>query len=203
MLTEVGAVPDAALPVAALHGHLRLASGFAGEGVPEEEALLRFYLRAALAAIEGRIGKALLEREFRWEVGFWRDGGAGGQALPLAPVAEILSLALRSRDGAEVAVDPARYRLAADAHRPRLVPVGRFLPSLPVGGQAVVVLRAGFGGWDDLPADLAQAVLLLAARYYEHRHEAGAEAAGAVMPFGVAALIERWRTVRVLGGGAR
>ncbi|MFN6951054.1 MAG: hypothetical protein ACK4NE_00460 [Albidovulum sp.] len=45
---------------------------------------------------------------------------------------------------------------------------------------------------------LAGAVLLLAARYHEFRHEPGA---GQTMPFGVTALIERWRTVRVLGGG--
>jgi uncharacterized phiE125 gp8 family phage protein len=63
-----------------------------------------------------------------------------------------------------------------------------------------VVLDAGFGpGWTDLPVDLRQAVLLLASEYYEHRHDDGAQAAG--LPFGVVTLIERWRTVRILGGG--
>ena len=50
------------------------------------------------------------------------------------------------------------------------------------------------------PPDLAQAVLLLAAEYYENRSEAGVSEGG--LPFGVVTLIERWRTVRVLGGGA-
>ena len=49
-------------------------------------------------------------------------------------------------------------------------------------------------------ADLAQAVMLLAAEYYEHRHDAGVRSGG--LPFDVVTLIERWRTVRVLGGGA-
>ena len=43
-------------------------------------------------------------------------------------------------------------------------------------------------------------VLLLAAEYHENRHDPGAGQGG--WPAGVLALIERWRTVRVLGGGA-
>ena len=61
-----------------------------------------------------------------------------------------------------------------------------------------ITFSAGFGVvWDAVPADLAQAVLLLAARYHEDRTFEGSQAA---MPFGVSALIERWRSVRVLGG---
>ncbi|HRO16297.1 MAG TPA: head-tail connector protein, partial [Paracoccus sp. (in: a-proteobacteria)] len=57
---------------------------------------------------------------------------------------------------------------------------------------------AGFGtSWDRVPADLAQAVLMLAARYYEDRGFDGTQLA---LPHGVSALIERWRAVRTLGG---
>ncbi|HHI71295.1 MAG TPA: phage gp6-like head-tail connector protein, partial [Rhodobacteraceae bacterium] len=52
--------------------------------------------------------------------------------------------------------------------------------------------------WGDLPADVAHAVMLLAAHYYEHRDVGGA--ADKVMPYGVTSLIERYRTVRILGG---
>jgi len=44
-------------------------------------------------------------------------------------------------------------------------------------------------------------VLLLAAHYYEHRTETAL--GEGCMPFGVASLIERYRKVRLLGGGAR
>ena len=44
------------------------------------------------------------------------------------------------------------------------------------------------------------AVLMLAARYHEDRVFEGTQAA---MPFSVSALIERWRSVRVLGGRGR
>ncbi len=42
-------------------------------------------------------------------------------------------------------------------------------------------------------------MLLLAAHYYEYRHETAL--GGGCMPFGVTSLTERYRTVRLLGGG--
>jgi uncharacterized phiE125 gp8 family phage protein len=61
-----------------------------------------------------------------------------------------------------------------------------------------VTFTAGFGdAWAAVPADLAQAVLMLAARYYEDRSHDGTRGA---MPFGVSTLIERWRQVRTLAG---
>ena len=73
------------------------------------------------------------------------------------------------------------------------------MPASPTGGAAGVLFEAGFGAaWSDVPADLAQAVLLLAAEFYEARIEDGARSG---LPLAVQALIERWRIVRVLGGG--
>lgn len=196
MLSEVTAVPQAALPVAEFKDHLRLGTGFADDG--GQDALVEGYLRAAIAAIEGRIGKALVARDFLWVLNDWRWPDA--QAFPVAPVVAVLSVDTRDRDGVAVTIDPARYRLERDMHRPRLLATGALLPGIPVGGTVEVVFTGGFGPlWVDVPVDLAQAVFLLSAHYHENRHENGVAEA---MPFGVMALIERWRTVRVLGGGA-
>ncbi len=196
MLSEVTSVPQAVLPVAEFKDHLRLGTGFADDGA--QDALVESYLRAALAAIEGRIGKALIARDFLLELAEWRWPDA--QALPMAPVSAVGSVTVRERGGVAELIDAARYRLVRDAHRPKIAATGSFLPGIPVGGTVEVVFTAGFGpAWADVPADLAQSVFLLAAHYHEFRHEnAGAQA----MPFGVMALIERWRAVRVLGGGA-
>ncbi|MBC7132696.1 MAG: hypothetical protein H5U16_06270 [Roseovarius sp.] len=198
LLMEESAVPAAALPLAEFKAHLRLGTGFADDDI--QDPVLEGFLRAALAAIEGRTGKALIERAFSWVLHDWQD--PTGQPLPVAPVSAILSLVLRNRaDEAEV-IDPRHYRLERDAHRPVLRPVGMLLPMVPTGGVAEVLFRAGYGaGWGDLPPDLGQAVLMLAAHYYEHRHETAL--AEGCMPFGVASLIERYRKVRLLGGGAR
>jgi uncharacterized phiE125 gp8 family phage protein len=198
LLMEETAVPGAALPLAEFKAHLRLGTGFGDDDI--QDPVLEGFLRAALAAIEGRTGKALLVREFSWVLHDWQD--ATGQPLPVAPVTAVLSLVLRDRADEEEVIDPALYRLERDAHRPVLRPVGHCLPLVPTGGVAEIGFRAGYGpAWGDLPADLGQAVLLLAAHFYEHRSETAL--GEGCMPFGVASLIERYRKVRLLGGGAR
>jgi uncharacterized phiE125 gp8 family phage protein len=196
MLIEETTVPTGALPVAFFKEHLRLGSGFSDAGLQDD--LLESFLRSALAAIEARTGKALIERTFGWSVTRWRDSGA--QALPIAPVSAIVDVVLLDRLDNEAVVDPNSYQLRPDMQRPILAAVGASLPRIGQSDTARVRMLAGFGPeWGDLPADLRQAVLLLAAHYYEYRHEVQYD--GGCMPFGVSALIERYRTMRLLGGG--
>ena len=197
MLTELTVVPGASLPVQALKDHLRLGMGFTEDGM--QDGLIEAYLRAAMAAVEGRIGKVLLARQYRLTLDDWR--AAGEQPLPVAPVSGIVSVTVVDAADVATVVAASRYRLVPDLHRPKLAAVGVLLPTVPMDGRAEVVFDAGFGtGWGQVPADLAQAVILLAAEYYEVRQ--GGESREAGLPFAVQALIERWRTVRVLGGKA-
>ncbi len=197
MLTEQTTVPLSALPVAALKDHLRLGTGFADASV--QDSVLEGCLRAAFAMIEGRIGKVLVSHVFSCGFAHWRSGSE--QTLPVAPVRSIQSVVIVDRQGVENVVPAERYFLEQDLHRPKLVAAGVLLPAIPAGGSVEIVFDAGFGpAWSDVPADLRQAVLLLAAHFHEHRHAVGDPKA--VMPFGVAALIERWRNVRILGGAS-
>ena len=198
MLIEETSVPDAALPVTELKAHLRLGSGFAEDNV--QDTVLTSFLRAAIAAIEARTGKVLIEHSFTWSLTAWRD--PLGQALPVAPVSSIDEVTLIDRLGAEEIVDAATYRLEKDSQRPRLRPLAARLPCIPSGGSVDIAFSAGYGpAWADLPADLAQAVLLLAAHYYEFRHETAL--GNGCMPFGVTSLIERYRTVRLFAGSGQ
>ncbi len=197
-LTEITSFAASALPLQAMKQHLRLGTGFSDDAL--QDGLIESYLRAAAVAIEGRIGKALLQRRFQLCLADWR--GLDEQPLPIAPISALVSLRLMDAGGAAVEVAPARYRLVADLQRPKLVAVAGFLPAVPSGGQIELVFDAGFGpDWADVPPDLAQAVLLLAAEFYENRHEQSPRAAG--LPVSVQMLIERWRIVRVLGGGGQ
>ena len=194
-LVELTSVPSTALPIEVFKEHLRLGSGFDQDGA--EDRLLETYLRAAQSAIEARTGKILIEREIRWDVREWRDRTR--QPLPVAPVSAIVRMTRVAGSGAEDPVDAARFRLEADRQRPAVISTGPALPSIPRGGHVEVVVLAGFGPeWSDLPDDLAQAVLMLAAHFYEYR-AVGIEARS--LPQGVAALIERYRTVRLFMGG--
>jgi uncharacterized phiE125 gp8 family phage protein len=196
ILKELTAIETAVLPIAELAAHLHLGTGFADDGA--DDAALEAYLRAAIAAIEARIGKALYRRTFSWNLTAWRHGDV--QALPVAPVQGISAVKLIDRAGVETTVEPARYRLEKDSQRPRLVASGHALPSIPAGGEVDIVFEAGFGPtWADLPVDLAQAVFLLAAHYFENRKGGGGR--DELLPFGVQALIEAHRNVRILGGG--
>jgi uncharacterized phiE125 gp8 family phage protein len=195
ILTELSAPPEAAVPVRGFAEHLHLGSGFADDGA--QDAVLALYLRAAMAAIEARLGRALLARDYALAVPRWRE--AGCQPLPIGPVQSVASLSLVDPAGGVVPVAPEAWSVLRDSQRPRLVGrFGRNLPKIPRGGHAEIAFTAGFGAsWEEVPADLRQAVLLLAAHYYENR----AESAGgpASMPFGVLVLVEAYRATRIGG----
>lgn len=195
-LTETSAPPSEAVPVRAFAEHLRLGSGFADDG--SQDAVLELYLRSAMAAVEARIGRALLPRSFTWTVTRWREESS--QGLPIGPVMSVEALTLIAADGEETPADPETWSVMRDAQRPRVVGrFGRHLPRIPRSGHAEIRFRAGFGeSWEDAPADLRQAVFLLAAHFYENRSESALS--GGSMPFGVLVLLEAHRTTRIGGG---
>jgi uncharacterized phiE125 gp8 family phage protein len=196
MLVEVAPVPGSALPVQALKDHLRMGSGFAEDSL--QDGLLEGFLRAALAAIESRTGKALFSRAFAWTVEDWRQGDRA--VLPVAPVSAVSAVVTITAAGVETTVPVSGYRLVPDMQRPVLLAFSGTMPAIPQNGGARVEFTAGFAAaWTGLPPDLRQAVLLLAAHFYEYRQDTGL--AEGCMPFGVTSLIERYRAVR-MGFGA-
>lgn len=197
MLIEETTVPDTALPVAEFKAHLRLGTGFGEDSL--QDTVLKGFLRAAIAAIEARTGKVLINREFTWTLTGWRD--RAGQVLPVAPVTEILGVTMVNALEVETDLPADQFRLEADGHRPRLRPTGSLLPMVMTGGSVRIGFRAGMSAdWGGLPADLGQAVLLLAAHYYEYRNETALS--DGCMPFGVSSLIQRYRSVRIgIGAG--
>ncbi|MGV6803705.1 MAG: head-tail connector protein [Ruegeria sp.] len=195
MLIEETAIADAALPVVQFKAHLRLGTGFAETSLQDD--VLKGFLRAAMAAIEARTGKVLISRSFTWTLSRWRNDA--GEVLPVAPVTVIDAMTLTNAQGAQQVVATETYRLERDSQRPCLRPMGTCLPDIPAGGEVTIALTAGMAAdWGGLPADLGQAVLLLAAHYYEYRDETSL--GDGCMPFGVTSLIQRYRTVRFGAG---
>lgn len=196
MLIEETAPAAEALPVAALRAHLRLAQGFDGPDEAAETTALAGFLRAAIAMIEARTGKVLLKRRFRMQLDDWRD--RLGQSLPLAPVHSVERIEIEDGAGLRTQIPAESWCLVPDMQRPVILPKGVVLPHVPRQGSVTVTFTAGFGdSWAQVPADLAQAVILLAARYYDDRSQ---DRGSHALPFGVNALIEKWRAVRTLAG---
>lgn len=154
------------------------------------------HLRGAIALIEARIGKALFSRDFRLVLSGWRWPDA--QAIPVAPVTAVSAVTLVDAAGESAEAPATSWRLVVDRHRPQILATGAVLPGVPTGGRVEIAFTAGFGAtWDTLPDDLRQAVLRLAAQFYDGR--TGAEP----IEGPVAALLQRWTPLRVTAGGHR
>jgi uncharacterized phiE125 gp8 family phage protein len=193
ILTELTTIPVTSLPVNLLKQHLRVGTGFSAD--TEQDELLEAYLRAAISAVEGRTGCVLLEKTFNWGLTGWRTYNR--QVLPVRPVSNVTELKLVDQGGAETIFAPGTYHLEQDSQYPALVAVGNALPAVPTHGSVEITFTAGYGAdWDAVPADLARAVLMLAADFYENR----ASRDGTSLPSGILALLERFRKVRLLGG---
>lgn len=193
MMVELTAVPSAALPIADLSDHLRLASGFADDG--SQDMQLEGCLRSALAAIEARINKALFRRQFVLTLMGWAS--ADWHPLPLAPVVQIDAVALIGRDGTTELANLDTCMIQPDIHRPLIVATGARLPSPGIGGSIEVTFTAGFSDdWDGVPADLKHGLLALAAEFYDQHANPARQMSPHVM-----GLIEPYRHLRV-GGAA-
>lgn len=195
ILTELTSVPDAVLPVAQFADHLRLGTEFAETSLQND--LLEVYLRAAISAIEGKTGRVILQKSFSWQLTGWRNGKA--QALPVRPVTAVTALRTYNRSGAVIEHASTIYDFVPDSQAPAIRAVGAQLPFIANGGTAEIEFVAGHGAtWDEVPTDLAQAVIILAAQFYENR--TGAPDPTGVLPMAVLSLIEPYRPVRLFGG---
>jgi uncharacterized phiE125 gp8 family phage protein len=195
ILVEDTPIPLSALPIAAFQDHMRLGSGFADEGL--QDSVLEMSLRSALAAIEAQTGKILIQRSFGWTVTGWRD--AYRQPLPLAPVTTVTAVTLIDQQGDETQWPQSSWYVEQDTHRPKIVAVSACLPDVPDAGSIKVQMLAGLAEvWSDLPADLTQAVFILAAHFYEFRYDVTGGASK--LPMAVERLISPYRNVRLMGG---
>jgi uncharacterized phiE125 gp8 family phage protein len=186
------------LPVATFKAHLRLGSGFSDDML--QDPVLEGCLRSALAAIESRTGKALMQRRFSVTANAWTPGAE--QSLPIAPVTGLHALTTTDTAGSVTPHNISNFSLLRDAHTPKAVSLSGSWPAIAPQGSAKLTFIAGYGtAFQDLPADLAQAVLMLASHYYEARNIAGLSASA--MPFGISVLIEPYKALRITAGGGR
>ncbi|MEM8790799.1 MAG: phage head-tail connector protein [Pseudomonadota bacterium] len=166
IVTELTAPAETPVSLAELKDHLRLNQGFADEGA--EDGLVQLYLDNAVAAIEQRLGQALVIRSFQVATECWdRDGVF---RMPIGPVVTLTGLDLISGetanpfDVARLAISPGRTRQVLSTAN------GLPLPPIPGGGRAEIRCDAGYGASGPaVPGELRQAVLVLAAHLYENR----------------------------------
>ena len=193
MMVELNSVPVESLPVGDFAAHLRLAEGF--EVLPGQMKLLDGCLTAAIAALEARLGKYFLNRQFIVRTQKWT--ASDRLQFPAAPVTEVEGVKLVHSGADEVILDPNTYALQQDAHRPELVSRVGALPALSVNSSAEITVRAGFATeWANVPAALRQAVLMLAEDFFDRDSTVGSNN---TLPCSVCLLVEPFRDIRLRG----
>ncbi|MEM1273873.1 MAG: hypothetical protein AAGF88_08650 [Pseudomonadota bacterium] len=163
-LAEIQPVATSNLPIGDLKDHLRLPDGFPDDTSFDDR--LEQSLRAGLALVEARTGKALFLRQFAWQIDMWGKGDR--LTFPIAPLVSVDVMSMRELDGTATSVNLNDFGTIADIHRPSLQPRSGAFPTLNHGAVVDILFTAGFGAnWSDLPADLREAVLILAVDFFD------------------------------------
>lgn len=174
-----------------------------------EDALLEALIVTAREHIEDYTGLVLVPREVVETL------PSLGPSIVLTswPVASAddIEIGYYDRSGDKQTIDPSLWFAIMDARPVRLRPKqsgwgivsgldqirncwgARRHMDLPF--PTVITVQAGFATPDEIPAVVKQAMHLLVAHFYVNREaaEVGQRAAAIELPFGVAALLRRWR----------
>lgn len=158
----------------------------------DEDALVDALISAARRFVEAHTGRVLMAQSWR----LTRDGwpGSGVLVSPVAPVRAILAAQVRGLDGQDIAVPEEALMVGRGGSG--LIHVDLLHVPQAMGRDAVsIIVEAGYGAdAADVPADLVQAVRLLAAHFYEHREGAGDATR---LPEVVRTLLAPYRLVRL------
>lgn len=158
-----------------------------------DDAMLARKARAAREYVERFIGQPLLVTVFD---GYLDRFPPREIRLPVGPPRGVSAVAWHDPDGVERILDEAGY-LVDDVNDPGqiLLAPGRSWPAVAARPNAVRVrFGAGLAATpEDVPDTLREAVLQLAAWWYEQREAAIADMGAREIPFGVAELLREHR----------
>ena len=189
-MTIVPLTPPATEPVGLddLKAHARISGD-------DENELIAAMLLAARAHIETLAGLALITQSWR----ILRDDipQGGIVVLPVRPIQSVSQVTLYGAKGEPEVLPPADYLAETVADRPRILFRRANALSLRAMNGVEIDVVAGFGDTSvDVPTPLRQAILMLAAHWYDHR-ATGFDFTAAGEPEGLGALVRSYRQVRV------
>ena len=186
-------------------------------GSDEELSLLHGHLRSARHMVENWTGRSLISQGWRWMLDGWPgavsqdwwDGVRAGPIsagkaryieLPKAPLISVTAVTLFNDADQGLSWPAANYFVDSASAPGRLVL--RNAASAPSPQRAASGLQidftCGYGAAPgDAPPPLRQAVLMLAAHYFENREVLRQPGGGEALPFGLAAMLAPYRIVRL------
>jgi len=162
-----------------------------------EDPVVASMILAARLHIEGALDIAMVTQSWTLVLDCWPEDGR--VSIPLGPLKSVDSVKVYDPEDAAQTVSPETYVVDLSSLRPRLVRnTGAVWPTpgRPANGIEIA-LTAGYGDTPDkVPAPIRQAVLMLAAHWYEQREPVVFETPDE-LPHGVADLLKPYRQVRL------
>lgn len=139
-----------------------------------DDALVAFYLDAAIADVEKRTGLALAPQVVTQTLDAWpRASDRLASSLLRWPVSAVTGVTYLDTDAEVQTLDAPLWRAALASRPGRVIFSGAQLPRLAGSGAVTITYQAGFADPADVPANVKQAALLLLAEFFGNR-EAGA-----------------------------
>jgi len=162
-----------------------------------EDPVVASLILAARLHIEGALDIAMVTQSWSLFVDCWPEDGR--VSIPVGPLKSVDSVKVYDANDTAQTVSPETYVVDLSLLRPRLVrQAGAVwpIPGRPANGIKIA-LTAGYGDTTDkVPQPIRQAVLMLAAHWYEQREPVVFERLDE-LPHGVADLLKPYRQVRL------
>ena len=164
----------------------------------DDDILVSSLITAARIYIETTTAKILLLQNWSLFKDKWPSSGV--LHLPLSPVQSIDEVRLYNLDESHSVLDVSEYAKDLISTQPRIKLLSQHLsqsPSAPLN-HIEVQFTAGFGAAEsDVPADLRQALLMLAAHWYEQREPVGFGSSFNEIPLSISAVLEKYKAFKV------
>ena len=144
--------------------------------IDDDDALINRLIRSGRDSAENYLGRRLVTQE--WDINL-PQFPLYSYRVPIYPIQSILSYKRRaSPDAALVELDPSKYQYFAGYNLITLLN-GSAYNWVEHPTAAVIRVRAGYGGADEVPEVIKQAILLTVGTFYAHREDV---VMGAVSP---------------------
>lgn len=159
----------------------------------QDTNIARVYIPAARRRIESRTNRQLITATIALSLDCF-PSGTNPILVPKAPLQVINSITYIDSAGDSQTLDPNKYTVDTSDEPGRIFPVfGTVWPvaqSRNLGVMVTVNFDAGYGGPLDVPAELREAMFLMAGHYYYHREEVVMGGKPGVLPMAVADLLQ-------------
>lgn len=189
--------PELLFSVAEAKQHLRV-------DISDDDDEIERKILSATRHAEQYTSRAFVSRQFKLTIDYFPSAYGGGrfpQAIdvPIAPLVSVDEISYQSTELSGGSPVAKTVTGVADTTRqpPRIVP--QFQQTWPdvsdVPSAVEITITAGYGGAEDVPADIKEAVKLILGSFYEHREEQVVGTIATRMPFAAREVLSTYRVI--------